>query len=107
MELVTRPSETVSALAVAAPCPNTLGAFKKNLNKHMVAVAIIQKRDIVIIFRSICQVDRRHLGGVCRSFVGLLHDSPGQFGHQRTRLNQEANEKRRYSKSHHTESPGF
>jgi hypothetical protein len=48
MELVTRPSKTVSALAIAAPCPNTLGAFKKNLNKHMVAVAIIQKRDIVI-----------------------------------------------------------
>jgi hypothetical protein len=41
----------------------------------MVAVAIIQKRDIVIIFRSIRQVDRRHLGGVCRSFFGLLHDS--------------------------------
>jgi hypothetical protein len=93
MELVTRPSETVSALALAAPCPSTIGVFKKNTDKHRLAVAIIQKRDIVIIFRSIRQVDRRHLSGGCRSFVGLLHDSPGQFGHQRTRLNQEANEK--------------
>jgi hypothetical protein len=75
MELVTRSSETGSALALAAPCPSTIGAFKKNPDKHRLAVAIIQKRDIVIIFRSIRQVDRKHLSGVCRSFVGLSQDS--------------------------------